>query len=155
MVEFNFSKVPCFQYKLLNIFRQTPLKYQKYYLRHLIVGIQTAFRLQKPYCKIFWCKHIEYESCKSSMWYSCDKKLVVSLSDVHFGFARPFLACRIEHGGKIAHPKNRALSKKFVQLWKRVYILDAIFNSFMTEVPIIQKRVHWFAEQLNGLVSIW
>ena len=46
-------KFHVFKYKLLNIFRQTPLKYQKYYLRHLIVGIQTAFRLQKPYCKIF------------------------------------------------------------------------------------------------------
>ena len=28
-------------------------------------------------------------------------------------------------------------------------------NSFMTEVPIIWKPVHWFAEQINGLVSIW
>ena len=28
-------------------------------------------------------------------------------------------------------------------------------NSFMTEVPIIQKPVHWFALQINGLVSIW
>ena len=26
-------------------------------------------------------------------------------------------------------------------------------NSFMTEVPIIQIPVHWFAEQINGLVS--
>ena len=29
------------------------------------------------------------------------------------------------------------------------------FNSFMTEVPMIQKPVHWFAIQINGLVSIW
>ena len=28
------------------------------------------------------------------------------------------------------------------------------FNSFVTEVPVIQKPVHWFAEQINGLVSI-
>ena len=28
-------------------------------------------------------------------------------------------------------------------------------NSFMTKVPIIQKPVHWFALQINGLVSIW
>ena len=28
-------------------------------------------------------------------------------------------------------------------------------NSFKTEVPIIWKLVHWFALQINGLVSIW
>ena len=28
-------------------------------------------------------------------------------------------------------------------------------NSFMTEVPIILKPVHWFALQINRLVSIW
>ena len=28
-------------------------------------------------------------------------------------------------------------------------------NSFMTEVPIIQIPVHWFAEQINGLISTW
>ena len=27
-------------------------------------------------------------------------------------------------------------------------------NSFMAEVPIIKKPVHWFAEQSNGPVSI-
>ena len=25
----------------------------------------------------------------------------------------------------------------------------------MTEIPITQKPVHWFALQINGLVSIW
>ena len=29
------------------------------------------------------------------------------------------------------------------------------FKFFMTEVPILLKPVHWFAEQINGLVSIW
>ena len=28
------------------------------------------------------------------------------------------------------------------------------FNSFMTGAVIIQKPVHWFAEQINELVSI-
>ena len=28
-------------------------------------------------------------------------------------------------------------------------------NSFMTEAVIIQKPVHWFAEQINGLISTW
>ena len=27
------------------------------------------------------------------------------------------------------------------------------FNSFMTEAPIIQKPIHWFALQINGLIS--
>ena len=29
------------------------------------------------------------------------------------------------------------------------------FKSFMTEVSIIKKPVHWSALQMNGLVSIW
>ena len=29
------------------------------------------------------------------------------------------------------------------------------FNSFMADVPIIKKPVHWFEEQISGLVSIW
>ena len=29
------------------------------------------------------------------------------------------------------------------------------FNSFITEVVIIQKLVHWFAEQIHRLFSIW
>ena len=28
-------------------------------------------------------------------------------------------------------------------------------TSFMTEVPIIVKPVHWLSEQINGLISIW
>ena len=32
--------------------------------------------------------------------------------------------------------------------------LFCTFNSFMTEVPIIYKPVHWFTEQINRLVSI-
>ena len=36
-----------------------------------------------------------------------------------------------------------------------VYGFDKLFNSFMTEVPIIKRPVHLFAEQINGLVSIW
>ena len=29
------------------------------------------------------------------------------------------------------------------------------FNPFMTEAVIVYKPVHWFAEPINGLVSIW
>ena len=36
-----------------------------------------------------------------------------------------------------------------------VYVDKERLESFMTEVPIIQKPVHWFAEKINGLVSIW
>ena len=44
--------------------------------------------------------------------------------------------------------------------WKEVVLifichLECLLNSFMTKVPIIQKPVHWFAEQINDLVSIW
>ena len=35
-----------------------------------------------------------------------------------------------------------------------VYVNEERLESFMAEVPIIQKQVHWFAEQINGLVSI-
>ena len=33
--------------------------------------------------------------------------------------------------------------------------LNITLNSFMTEAVIIKKAVHWFSEQINGLVSIW
>ena len=52
-----------------------------------------------------------------------------------------------------------------MELWPEVhltpYYLSGTFcvkvvNSFMTEVfIIILKPVHWFTEQINGLVSIW
>ena len=32
--------------------------------------------------------------------------------------------------------------------------LSEVFNSFMTGFPIKQKPVHWFAKQINGLLSI-
>ena len=32
--------------------------------------------------------------------------------------------------------------------------INYLLNFFMTEAVIIQKPVHWFAEQINGLVSI-
>ena len=35
-----------------------------------------------------------------------------------------------------------------------MYVDEERLESFMTEVPIIQKPVHRFAEQINGLVSI-
>ena len=35
---------------------------------------------------------------------------------------------------------------------KKLYV----FNSFMMEFPIIEKKpVYWFAEQISGLVSLW
>ena len=35
-----------------------------------------------------------------------------------------------------------------------MYMDKERFESFITEVPIIQKPVHLFAEHINGLVSI-
>ena len=43
-------------------------------------------------------------------------------------------------------------SKHFQKLIK---ILVSPVNSFMTEAIILQKPVHWFDLQINGLVSIW
>ena len=34
-------------------------------------------------------------------------------------------------------------------------LLPRPFNFFMTDVSIIQKQVHWFGEQMNGLIFIW
>ena len=43
--------------------------------------------------------------------------LVVSRSDVHFGFDHPFFECPIGRARKIARPKSRAPKKKFVHPW--------------------------------------
>ena len=40
-----------------------------------------------------------------------------------------------------------------MQTWLSVYVDEKRLESFMTEIPI-QEPVHWFAEQINGLVSI-
>ena len=37
----------------------------------------------------------------------------------------------------------------------RVLNWSGVLNSFMTEAVIIYKPVHWFARQINGLVSVW
>ena len=42
-------------------------------------------------------------------------------------------------------------------LRKNIYLLpdEISIKSLMMEVPIIEKPDHWFAEQINVLVSIW
>ena len=87
VAEFNFSKVPCFQQILQNTFRQTRLKYENYSLRHLILGIQTAFILQKLYYKVFSWKHVELKVVNPI---HVIKKLVGSWQDVHFGLHAHF-----------------------------------------------------------------
>ena len=37
-------------------------------------------------------------------------------------------------------------------LTEKVFIINAL-NPFMTEADIIQKPVHWFAEQMKGLMT--
>ena len=44
----------------------------------------------------------------------------------------------------LQHGKNRL----------SVYVGEERLASFMMEVPIIQKTVHWLALQINGLVSL-
>ena len=46
------------------------------------------------------------------------------------------------------------MDKKQMQIIINSFILILTINSFMTEVPIIQKAVHCFALQINGLISI-
>ena len=41
-----------------------------------------------------------------------------------------------------------------VNLKLTIILFGLNFNSFMTEVAIKYKPVHWFALQINGLVSI-
>ena len=35
-----------------------------------------------------------------------------------------------------------------------MYVDEGRLESFMMEVPVIQKPVHWLAEQTNGLVYV-
>ena len=64
--------------------------------------------------------------------------------------------------------KNRNINKLYLDCWKELWILlwgptlkslwfAVVFsiNSFMTEVLIKKKPLHWFARQTNEQVSIW
>ena len=42
----------------------------------------------------------------------------------------------------------------FLRTFDRDSFSEIYFNSFMTKVTIMQKSVHWFTKQINGLVSI-
>ena len=48
-----------------------------------------------------------------------------------------------------------SMCEKLVKIMVLVRNISHDINSFVTEVPIIQKPVHWFALQINGLVFIW
>ena len=41
-----------------------------------------------------------------------------------------------------------------IRTGSRCMVDEERLQSFVTEVPIMQKPVHWFGEQINGLVSI-
>ena len=50
------------------------------------------------------------------------------------------------------------LGKQIFHYGHAVYQFNLLYPwkiGFMTEIPIIQKPLHSFAEQINGLVSIW
>ena len=61
-----------------------------FFEKHLILDIQTTFRVQKFYCKNFRWKYIKNERCKSHLGNKEQKAifLVVSRSDVYFGILR-------------------------------------------------------------------
>ena len=77
--------------------------------------------IQKAHSENFWWKHIKNESCKCYLGNKEQKAmfLVVSRSNLHFGFDHPFFffffACPIGRESKIARPKIRPPAKKFVQ----------------------------------------
>ena len=54
-------------------------------------------------------------------------------------------------------PKFFILSEifKIEDFWECSVTLKRSINSFMKEVPIIQKPVYCFAEKINVLVSMW
>ena len=110
MVEFHFSKVLCFQH----IFR-TPLvgcvwSMKLFFETHLILDIQTTFRIEKLHFKNFWWEweYIKNKSCKSylgnkeqmnvSSWFLMFLDRTCTLC-AHFFFFF-FFAC----------PKSRALN---------------------------------------------
>ena len=76
--------------------------------------------------------------------------------------ASPFTCCPVnrEYSWKksqVEKQKNKTKIKLCLATCKNrlsVYVDEDRLESFMTKVPIIQKPVHWFAEQINGLVSI-
>ena len=51
------------------------------------------------------------------------------------------------------HPEFALIRKTITNVYW-IYVSITCLNSFMTEVPI-PKPVHWFALQINWLVSIW
>ena len=57
----------------------------------------------------------------------------------------------------IQHPfyERVALSNNIGDISSSKFMKVKYLNTFMTEAVIIQKRVHWFAEQINGQLSIW
>ena len=43
-----------------------------------------------------------------------------------------------------------------IAYWRGSFVRKyCVFNPFLTEAVIIYKPVHWFAEQINGVASIW
>ena len=94
VAEFVFSKIPYFQHILLEHLWTNAFELWKFFFQeHLILDIKTTFRLQKPHCKYFWWKHIKNENCKCYLGNKNQNAmlLVLSRSDVHFGFEHPFL----------------------------------------------------------------
>ena len=113
---FFFSKIPWLQHILLNTFRRMLWSMKIFFETHLVLDIKITFRQQKPHCKNFWWKHIQNESWKSCLDYKEQRPmfLVVSRSDVHFGFRHRFFACPIRRASKIAGQNSQAHRKKFV-----------------------------------------
>ena len=136
------------------LFSNTPVK--RYFLLQY-VGNYLVSRLQgdHPSLKgIFWnilvsiwneCVHIPTKSIRlwssqGHYYYHCDKVKLKHLLRKHYHWASESLSYFSQQLGIFCNT-----------LRKETFAL----NSFMTEVPIIEKPGHCFSEKISGLVSIW
>ena len=86
-------------------------------------------------------------NCSDSFWASTIERSFIQGAIGWVKFTRPLAAC-----------SSIKLVKNFfsVNIWSSGSSNSkSMLNSFMMQVPIIYKRVHWFVEQINGMVSIW
>ena len=81
---------------------------------NLILGVKTTFRLKKSHCKNFRWQHIKNKGSKCYFGNNEQKAmlLIMSRSDLPFGFDHLFFECPIGWASTDARPNNRAPRKK-------------------------------------------
>ena len=101
-----------------------------FFEKHLILDVKTTLRLQKPHCENIWTLKIKVISAHLGNKEHKAMFLVVSRSDVQFGFEHPFLWVL-----------DRAPKQKFVHPWisKTIYRLYFLFAVNYTN----EKKFHF------------